>query len=171
MRYIFLLALLLPSALLAQQQQNPASPQQPSEQTDEAGQTSAESSAAPAAAGSPAPQAAPAQPPQQSNQAQPSSASRPGGLSFRFRGASLHEFIDVVAKSLKINYILDPSVGDGAVTINTYGHLRRDDLLPLLQGDPKNPWSGRRPSGQPLPHRPLSGGVQVAHFSTVGRRS
>ena len=133
MRYIFLLALLLPSALLAQQQQNPASPQQPSEQTDEAGQTSAESSAAPAAAGSPAPQVAPAQPPQQSNQAQPSSASRPGGLSFRFRGASLHEFIDVVAKSLKINYILDPSVGDGAVTINTYGHLRRDDLLPLLQ--------------------------------------
>ena len=170
MRYVFLLALLLPSALLAQQQQNPASPQQPSEQTDEAEQTSAESSAAPAAepapqtgateaspsptpaapqaspaagasppaqqpaaAGSPAPQAAPAQPPQQSNQAQPSSASRPGGLSFRFRGASLHEFIDVVAKSLEINYILDPAVGDAQVTINTYGRLRRDDLLPLLQ--------------------------------------
>ena len=170
MRYVFLLALLLPSALLAQQQQNPASPQQPSEQTDEAEQTSAESSAAPAAepapqtgateaspsptpaapqaspaadasppaqqppaAGSPAPQAAPAQPPQQSNQAQPSSASRPGGLSFRFRGASLHEFIDVVAKSLKLNYILDPAVGDAQVTINTYGRLLRDDLLPLLQ--------------------------------------
>ena len=170
MRYVFLLTLLLPSALLGQQQQNPASPQQPSEQTGEAGQTSAEPSAAPAAepapqtgaaeaspsptpaaaqaspaagasppaqqppaAGSPAPQGAPAQPAQQSNQARPSSASRPGGLSFRFRGASLHEFIDVVARSLKINYILDPTVGDGAVTINTYGRLRRSDLLPLLQ--------------------------------------
>ena len=136
MRYVFLLALLLPSALLAQQQQNPASPQQPSEQTDEAEQTSAESSAAPAA--EPAPQtgateASPSPTPQQSNQAQPSSASRPGGLSFRFRGASLHEFIDVVAKSLEINYILDPAVGDAQVTINTYGRLRRDDLLPLLQ--------------------------------------
>ena len=170
MRHLFLWTLLLPSALLGQQQQNPASPQQPSEQTDEAGQPSADSSAGPAAepapqtaaaeaspspepaapqaspaagapppaqqpaaAGSPAPQEAPVEPPQQSSQARPSSASRPGGLSFRFRGASLHEFIDVVAKSLKINYILDPSVGDAAVTINTYGRLRRDDLLPLLQ--------------------------------------
>ena len=170
MRYVFLLTLLLPSALIAQQQENPASPQPPSEQTDDAGQTSAESSAAPAAepapqtgaaeaspspqpatpqaspaagasppaqqpaaAGSPAAQAAQAQPPQQSNQAQPSSASRPGGLSFRFRGASLHEFIDIVAKSLGINYILDPAVADAEVTINTYGRLRRDDLLPLLQ--------------------------------------
>ena len=164
MRYVLLWTLLLPSALLAQQQ-NPASPQQPSEQTEEAGQAGADSSPGaapgtgaaeaspsppaapqaspavgaspparqPAAAGSPAPQGDPAQPPQQSNQARPSSASRPGGLSFRFRGASLHEFIDVVAKSLAINYILDPAVGDAAVTINTYGRLRRGDLLPLLQ--------------------------------------
>ena len=170
MRHLFLWTLLLPSALLGQQQQNPPSPQQPSEQTQQAGQPSADSSAGPtaepaprtaaaeaspspepaapqaspaagapppaqqpAAAGSPAPQEAPVEPPQQSSQARPSSAARPGGLSFRFRGASLHEFIDVVAKSLKINYILDPSVGDGAVTINTYGRLHRDDLLPLLQ--------------------------------------
>ena len=170
MRHLFLWTLLLPSALLGQQQQDPASPQQPSEQADEAGPPSADSSAGPtaepaprtaaaeaspspqpaapqasqaagapppaqqpAAAGSPAPQEAPVEPPQPSSQARPSSASRPRGLSFRFRGASLHEFIDVVAKSLKINYILDPSVGDAAVTINTYGRLRRDDLLPLLQ--------------------------------------
>ncbi len=162
MRHVFLWTLLLPSALLAQQQQNPPSTQQPSEQTEEAGQPSADSSAGPAAEPAPrtaaaeaspspepaAPQASPAaaapppaqQPaaagspaPQQSSRARPSSAARPGGLSFRFRGASLHEFIDVVAKSLKINYILDPSVGDAAVTINTYGRLRRDDLLPLLQ--------------------------------------
>ncbi len=170
MRYVCLLTLLLASALLAQQQQNPASPQQPSEPTDEAEQTSAEPSPAPAAepapqsdeaeaspsatpaalqaspaggasppaqqppaAGSPAPQGAAAQAPPQSNQAQPSSTSGPRGLSFRFRGASLHEFIDVVARSLEINYILDPTVGDAAVTINTYGSLRRDDLLPLLQ--------------------------------------
>ena len=170
MRHLFLWTLLLPSALLGQQQQDPASPQQPSEQTEQAGPPSADSSAGPtaepaprtaaaeaspspepaapqaspaagapppaqqpAAAGSPAPQEAPVEPPQQSSQARPSSASRPGGLSFRFRGASLHEFIDVVAKSLKINYILDPGVGDGAVTINTYGRLRRSDLLPLLQ--------------------------------------
>ena len=232
MRYVFfLLTLLLPSALLGQPQ-DPASPQQPSEQTDEAGQTSAESSAAPAAepapqtgaaeaspsptpaapqagaaeaspsptpaapqagaaeaspsptpaapqaspaagasppaqqpaaAGSAAPQAAPAQPPQQSNQAQPSSASTPGGLSFRFRGASLHEFIDVVAKSLGINYILDPAVGDAAVTINTYGPPAPRRLVATLAGDPKNPWSGCRPSGQPLPHSPLRGGAQVTH--------
>ena len=170
MRYVCLSTLLLASALLAQQQQNPALPQQPSEPTDEAEQTSTQSSPAPAAepapqsdeaeaspsatptaqqaspaadasppaqqpaaAGSPAPQGAAAQAPPQPNQAQPSSASRAGGLSFRFRGASLHEFIDVVARSLEINYILDPTVGDAEVTINTYGTLRRDDLLPLLQ--------------------------------------
>ena len=170
MRFVCLSTLLVASALLAQQQQNPASPQQPSEPTDGAEQTSTQSSPAPAAepaaqsdeaeaspsatptapqaspaadasppaqqpaaAGSPAPQGAAAQAPPQPNQAQPSSASRPGGLSFRFRGASLHEFIDVVARSLEINYILDPTVGDAEVTINTYGTLRRDDLLPLLQ--------------------------------------
>ena len=56
------------------------------------------------------------------------------GISFRnFRGASLFEVIDLFARQLKINYILDPAVTDGAVTINTYGTLQQSDLFPLFE--------------------------------------
>ena len=40
--------------------------------------------------------------------------------------------IDVLAKQLKINYILDPAVKGGSVTIYTYGEVKPVDLMPLL---------------------------------------
>jgi general secretion pathway protein D len=51
---------------------------------------------------------------------------------FSMDNVSLVEMIDVLAKRLKINYILDHRVA-GAVTIHTYGALPDMDLMPLLQ--------------------------------------
>ncbi|HLK48189.1 MAG TPA: hypothetical protein VKT49_08645, partial [Bryobacteraceae bacterium] len=51
---------------------------------------------------------------------------------FMVPGASLTEMIDIIAKRLKINYILDPRV-KGTVTIYTYGEVRPLDLMQLLQ--------------------------------------
>ena len=47
-------------------------------------------------------------------------------------GASLTEMIDILARRLRINYILDPRV-KGTVTIYTYGEIRPVDLMQLLQ--------------------------------------
>lgn len=47
-------------------------------------------------------------------------------------GASLAEMVDILARRLKINYILDPRV-KGTVTIYTYGDVRPVDLMQLLQ--------------------------------------
>jgi general secretion pathway protein D len=47
--------------------------------------------------------------------------------------ASLTEFIDVMARRLKINYILDPAVSKGSVTLYTYGEVKPVDLMTLLQ--------------------------------------
>src|SRR5262249_16223337 len=70
---------------------------------------------------------APAQPPAA---AQPKPATGTlGGLNFY--NASLVEVIDVLAKMLKINYILDPKV-NGKVTINTYGENKPLDARQLL---------------------------------------
>ncbi len=51
---------------------------------------------------------------------------------FMLPGVSLTEMIGIIAKMLKINYILDPSV-KGAVSIYTYGEVKDVDLMPLLQ--------------------------------------
>ena len=51
---------------------------------------------------------------------------------FLLDNVSLTEMIDILAKRLKINYILDPSV-KGSVTIYTYGEVRPVDLMPLLE--------------------------------------
>jgi general secretion pathway protein D len=79
--------------------------------------TAAQSAATPAAE-------TPAPPPR----AKP--ASVPPGLNLT--NASLVEVIDILARDLKINYILDPKV-TGKVTINTYGELRAVDLQNLLE--------------------------------------
>ena len=50
-----------------------------------------------------------------------------------FRDASLFEVLEILAQRLQINYIVDPEVQDGTVTINTYGTLYESDLLPLLE--------------------------------------
>jgi general secretion pathway protein D len=45
---------------------------------------------------------------------------------------SLTEVIDMLAKQLKMKYILDPRV-KGAVTIHTYGEVKPVELMPLFQ--------------------------------------
>ncbi len=51
---------------------------------------------------------------------------------FQLSGASLTEMVDILARRLHINYILDPTV-KGSVTIYTYGQIRQVDLMQLLQ--------------------------------------
>jgi general secretion pathway protein D len=51
---------------------------------------------------------------------------------FIMPNASLTEMIDLLAKRLKINYILDPGVR-GTVSIFTYGEVKPVDYMPLLQ--------------------------------------
>jgi len=61
-------------------------------------------------------------------------ADEPANISFNnFRGASMFDVLDVLARKLKINYIVDPRVGDGSVTINSYGQLKESDIFPLLE--------------------------------------
>jgi general secretion pathway protein D len=66
--------------------------------------------------------------PQQSSPQQPASTAT-GGLNLQ--NASLREVIDILARQLKINYILDPRV-QGGVTINTYGETKAIDNRALL---------------------------------------
>jgi general secretion pathway protein D len=51
---------------------------------------------------------------------------------FMLNNVSLVELVDILARRLKINYILDPRV-KGSVTIYTYGEVRSTELMPLLQ--------------------------------------
>ncbi len=61
-------------------------------------------------------------------------ADEPANISFNnFRGASMFDVLDVLARKLEINYIIDPRVADGSVTINSYGQLRESDIFPLLE--------------------------------------
>src|SRR5438105_2984818 len=53
-----------------------------------------------------------------------------GGL--LLNNVSLVEFIDILAKRLKINYVLDPGVA-GRVTVYTYGEVKPVDLMQLLE--------------------------------------
>lgn len=76
----------------------------------------------------PKPQA-PATTPQTSPPATPA-LSDTGG--FLLDNVSLVQFIDILARRLKINYILDPAV-KGAVTIHTYGEVKQTDLMTLLE--------------------------------------
>lgn len=55
-------------------------------------------------------------------------------LSFsNFRDASLLDVVDILARRLQLNYVVDPAVPDGSVTVNTYGPLGEADLRPLLE--------------------------------------
>ena len=136
---LLFLWILLPVLAAAQQppatQQPPAdappqaadSPQPAAQNDDPAPQPAAPAPAQtppPAAAAAPAPQVQPPQPPRSSG----------GRISFRnLRDADLLEVIDLIARELGINYILDPAIQTGSVSINTYGTLGSDDLFPLLE--------------------------------------
>jgi general secretion pathway protein D len=54
-----------------------------------------------------------------------------GGL--MLENVSLAELVDIVARRLKLNYILDPHFKGGSVTIHTYGQMKPTDLMPLLE--------------------------------------
>src|SRR5678816_2455636 len=95
-----------------QQPQRPAQPAQPGQ---------------PASA--PAPQA-PAPQPQTAPAADAPRLTDSGA--FVMPNASLTEMIDLLAKRLKINYILDPAVR-GTVSIFTYGEVKPVDYMPLLE--------------------------------------
>ena len=92
----------------------PAGSQAPTPVQPAAGQ------AAPAAAASPAPQGA----------AAPAAADTAPG--FVCVNCDLLEFIRLVGAELKLNYVIDPKV-KGVVTVHTYGELKREDLLPVLE--------------------------------------
>jgi general secretion pathway protein D len=118
-------------------QNPPAQPQpaQPKPAQPQAGQPQA-TPATPAAppAGTPAaaaPAPAPQTPGAPAAQTPPPNISVPGALNLT--GASLLEVIDLLARDLHINYILDSRVKGGSVTINTYGEIKAMDLRPLLE--------------------------------------
>jgi len=75
------------------------------------------------------PKPEPAKPPAQTVAATPAAS---GGFVLNLQGASLTEVIDILARRLKINYILDPGV-KGAVTISTYGEIKQIEVRPLLE--------------------------------------
>lgn len=130
-------------------QSDPTPPQQQQQQTTKAPGTPDQ--AAPAQAAPPQtappptapPQTAPPQtaPPQAAPpQAAPSqtapavaSPAPVTGFDYMIPNASLTEFIDIMARRLKINYILDPGVKQGSVTLYTYGEVKPVDLMTLLQ--------------------------------------
>ena len=89
--------------------------------------------------GVPAPQQAPPpQPPGPTPAAQPAAQPPPpstpptsyGGLSLN--NASLTEVVDMLARQLKLNYILDPRV-KGGVILNTYGDIKNIDPRSLME--------------------------------------
>jgi len=82
----------------------------------------------PPAAG--APQAVPATPAAQV--VAPTAADSGPSVGFVCVNCDLLEFIRNVGTELKLNYIIDPKV-KGIVTIHTYGELKREDLLPVLE--------------------------------------
>ena len=83
------------------------------------------------------PQAAPGTQPAQTapaaQNAPPAQINRLSGAQpFLLGAVSLTEMIDVLAKEMKINYILDPRV-TGKVTIYTYGEVKPVELMTLLE--------------------------------------
>jgi general secretion pathway protein D len=54
------------------------------------------------------------------------------GVLLNVQGASLIDIVDMLARQLRINYILDPRV-KGSVIINTYGEIRNVGARALLE--------------------------------------
>ena len=99
-----------------------ATPQQTGPQ-QAAPQQAAPQQAAPQQENAPGTPATPSGPP-------PARLTENGG--FLLPNVSLTEMIDILAKRMKINYILDNGVR-GSVTIYTYGEVKAVDLMPLLE--------------------------------------
>ncbi len=68
------------------------------------------------------------------NSQAPSPAQAGSGVSFTsFRDAGLFDVLELLARRLGINYVVDPAVRDGTVIVNTYGQVDESDLFPLLE--------------------------------------
>ena len=64
----------------------------------------------------------------------PSSTQAGTSVSFtNFRDARLFDVLEILARRLEINYVVDPAVRDGTVTVNTYGQVYESDLFPLFE--------------------------------------
>lgn len=57
----------------------------------------------------------------------------PANMVLNLPNASLTEVIDMLARTLKMNYILDPRVKTGTVTMQTYGEIKGVDVKSLLE--------------------------------------
>ena len=131
---LLLAALAAPAAFGQGDPAGPPQQQQQQQQTTKAPGTPGQTAPAQAAPQQTAPgQTAPAQTiPAQSAPA-PASPAPVTGFDYMIPNASLTEFIDIMARRLKINYILDPGVRQGSVTLYTYGEVKPVDLMTLLQ--------------------------------------
>src|SRR5215510_14149048 len=73
---------------------------------------------------------------QQPGQQPPTQPTQPARLTdsrgFLLGGVSLTEMIDILAKMMKINIIIDPRV-KGLVTVYTYGEVKPVDLMPFME--------------------------------------
>ncbi|MGA2131811.1 MAG: type II secretion system secretin GspD [Bryobacteraceae bacterium] len=79
------------------------------------------------------PQTSPPSPPADAPQTGPRRAALGDTGGFMLENVSLSEFIDIMARRLKINYIVDPHFKNGSVTIHTYGEVKSTDLMSLLE--------------------------------------
>lgn len=77
-------------------------------------------------------QASEQKPAQATAPARDKDSAKPGGLVLNIPSASLVDVIEILAKRLQINYILDPRVA-GTVTIHTFGEVKEVDARALLE--------------------------------------
>jgi general secretion pathway protein D len=129
------LAQVAPSKPFAPPEEKPATPP-PAQAPQQPVQAPRPGQPTPAPPGAPAAQ--PAQPPAQvsppGQQLPPSDAPKLADAgSFVLPNAPLTEIIDILARRLKINYILDPGVSRGSVSVFTYGEVKQVDYMPLLE--------------------------------------
>ncbi len=76
--------------------------------------------------------AAPAAPATQPAAPQTLAHTSPDGGFVLDTDTTLTELITILARQMKLNYILDPRVGKGTVSIHTYGEIKPIGMMPLL---------------------------------------
>jgi general secretion pathway protein D len=119
-------------AFLAPAQQNPPVVMPPSSQQQPQPKPPATQAKPEPAKPQPAKPGVPAPPSTAAQSGAPHSAlTETGG--FLLDNVSLNELIDIIARRLKINYLLDPRFKGGSVTIHTYGEIKPTDLMTLLE--------------------------------------
>src|SRR5215471_9071787 len=116
----------------AQQTPPQPAPAQPTPQQPAPNAPATPNAAAPAPQANQAPPANPPAAPAAPPAPTPAAAPLADNGAFMVPGASLTEMIDILAKRLRINYILDPRV-KGTVTIYTYGEVKPVDEMQILQ--------------------------------------